>query len=176
MRLEGVVHPSGGMMAFAGFFLPANRSIMEQTLASFVNSTLTVPRKTDQQWVDGLRGRAFKWSGYKSTGNGGSSGSLSSWSDNNAFFCNGIYEITRYSETTYSGSLSGGAFYGGGSSSNSTEAGDWTVIQTASGPALILLSAQGLQAALVTVGPSGNTFYFGDQEFSFTGAANCATP
>lgn len=176
MRLDGVVHPSGGLIGFAGFFTPNNRGIMEQTLASFIASIVTVPRSTDQNWINALRGRAFQWVSFNSAGNGGSSGSLSRWSQNNAFFCDGTYEITTASESSYSGSLSGGGFYTGGSSSNSTEAGDWTVIQTTSGPVLILLSAQGVQAAVVALGPSGNTFYFGDQEYSLTGAANCASP
>lgn len=173
MRLTGVVHPSGGLIGFIGFFTPPNRSVMQATLDSFVNSTVTVPRLTDQNWVDALRGRAFRWSSYKSTGNGGNSGSLSRWSENNAFFCTGTYEITTRSESTYGGTLSGGAFYGGGSSSNSTEVGDWTVVRTPSGSVLVLLSSTGVQAASITLGTSGNSFYFGDQEFSLTGAHAC---
>lgn len=173
MRLQGVLHPSGGMLGFFGLFTPPNRLVMQQTLESLVSSTLTVRRQTDQTWVDGLRGKAFKWVAYKSTGSGGTSGSLSRWSDNNAFFCDATYEITRYSESSFSGSLSGGGFYTGGGSSSSTEAGDWTVVRTANGPVLILLSGDGIQAAFVTQGPSGNSFYFGDQEFSVTGAHTC---
>lgn len=176
MRLEAVVHPSGGIVGFAGLFTAPNRSSMEQTLGSFINSTLTVPRLTDQQWVSGLKGRAFQWTSYKSVGSGGNTGSLSSWSENNAFFCDGSYEITRNGETTYGGNLSGGGFYSGGGSQSSTEAGDWTVLQTPAGSVLVLLSSKGLDAEPVTLGPSGNTFYFGDQEYTLTGAANCVLP
>ena len=176
MRLEAVVHPSGGIVGFAGLFRASNRASMEQTLGNFIGSTLTVPRLTDQQWVAALKGRAFQWTSYRSAGNGGNSGSLSSWSENNAFFCDGTYDVTRSSESSYSGSLSGGSFYTGGGSSSSTESGDWTVLQTQAGPVLILLSAQGLQAEVISLGPSGNSFYFGDQEFSLTGPHTCVSP
>lgn len=173
MRLEGVLHPSGGMVGFIGLFTLANRASMEATLGSFVNSTLTVRRLTDQGWVDSLTSRAFQWSSYRSSGNGGNSGSLSSWSQNNAFFCVGTYEITTQSESSYGGTLSGGSFYSGGSSGNSTEAGDWTVLRTPSGPVLVLLSGSGVRAASISLGPSGNSFYFGDQEYSLSGPHSC---
>ena len=172
-KLTAVLHPSGGLVGFMGFFTEANRGVMEQTLGKMVASTVLVPRQVDTQWVNALAGKAFYWVSSSSTGNGGTSGSLSRWTQKNAFFCAGTYEITTQSESSYSGTLSGGGVYGGGSSSNSTEAGDWTVIQTSAGPVMIMASSSGFQSALVTIGPSGNSFYFGDQEFAFSKANSC---
>lgn len=166
MRIVGVAHPSGGVIAFAGLFTPPNRAVTERVLGDFVASTVTVPRQTRTDLVNLISGKSFSWAKSSSTGNGGSSGSLSRWSENNAFFCPGTYEITTRSESSYSGTLSGGGFYGGGSSSSSTEAGDWTIIDTPAGPGMIMLSSSGVQSALISV--SGNTVYFGNQEFAYS--------
>jgi hypothetical protein len=173
LRLEALVHPSGGILGFGGLFLEANRASMQRTLNSFTDSAVLVARKTDTQMVQAIAGHAFTWAAYHSTGNGGSSGSLSSWSQNNAFFCLGTYEITRNSESSYSGNLSDGGFYTGGSSSRSTETGDWTVIQTPTGPLMLMLSEQGVQTAIVSIDPSGRSIYFGDQQFDGAGLHNC---
>jgi hypothetical protein len=173
LRAEARVHPSGGVVGFIGAFTPDNRAGMERVLQQFSGSIVVTPRATDAQAVNAIAGRAFSWASYKSTGNGGTSGSLSRWSEKNAFFCKGTYEITTRSESSYGGSLSGGAFYTGGSSSSSTEAGDWTVIKTASGTVMVMISSSGIQAALISATPAGNGFYFGDNEFSFSRMNPC---
>jgi len=166
-RLIATMHPSGGGVGFMGFFTEPNRAIMEQTLEKMAASTLVASRDIDTQWVQAIAGRAFQWVKSTSVGNGGTSGSLSRWSQKNAFFCAGTYEITTQSESSYSGTLSGGAVYGGGSSSTSTEAGDWTVIRTPAGPLMLMASSSGFQGAILQLGNGGNSFLFGDQEYSF---------
>jgi hypothetical protein len=139
---------------------------MLRTLDAFIGSTMTAARKNDAAWTTRLRGQAFKWVSYKGTGAGGTSGSMSSWSEKNAFFCDGTFEVTTFSESSYSGQLSGGGYYSGASSSNGSELGDVTVLQTATGPVLAMLSANGVQAAPLRVGAGVNSPFFGDQEFS----------
>jgi hypothetical protein len=171
LRLIAVVHPSGGAIAFAGLFTEPNRNVMNRVLEDFVQSTLTVPRQTRQDLVDLISGKAFAWTKSSNVGSGGTSGSLLSWSENNAFFCPGTYEITRRSESSFSGNLSGGGFYTGVSSSNSTEQGDWTIIDSPVGPVLVMVSSSGFQGAPISI--QGNTVLFGDQEFSFLRSHLC---
>jgi hypothetical protein len=173
LRLEAMGHPTGGIVAFGGLFTEPNRALMRATLKQFTDSLILAPRPTDQAFVNLLTGRAFTWSNASSAGNGGNNGSLSRWSQNNAYFCQGTYEVSRFSESSFSGNLSGGAFYTGGSSSQSTETGDWTVLTTPQGPALIMMSSQGVQAAPVQVGQNGNSIIFGDQVFDVAGFARC---
>lgn len=173
LRVEAMGHPTGGIVAFGGLFIEQNRAAMMSTLKQFMDSLVLAPRPTDENFVNLLTGRAFTWSSASSAGNGGASGSLSRWSQNNAYFCQGTYEVSRFSESSFSGNLSGGAFYTGGSSSQSTETGDWTVLTTPQGPALIMMSSQGVQAALVQVGQNGNSILFGDQVFDVAGFARC---
>jgi len=171
IQLRGVVHPSGGVVAFAGLFLEANRAVIQRVLDDFVASTVTVPRQTRADLVTLISGKAFSWAKSTSVGGGGGSGSLSSWSQNNAYFCPGTYEISTFAETTYSGNLSGGAFYTGGSSNNSTEVGDWTIVDSPSGPVMVMVSSSGFQAALFSV--VGNSVLFGDQQFDYSGPRSC---
>ena len=168
---QAVVHPSGGIIGYAGFFTQPNRAVMERVLNDFVTSTVTVARKTRADLVSAIAGKSFVWVKSSSVGSGGTSGSLSSWKQNNAFFCPGTYEITTYSESSYGGNLSGGAFYTGGSSSNSTEAGDWTIIDTDSGPILVMISSEGAQAEVIRI--QGNSIFFGDQQFDYKRAHRC---
>ncbi len=171
LQVQAVVHPSGGIIGYAGFFTQPNRALMERVVNAFVSSTVTVARKTRADLVSAIAGKSFVWVKSTSVGSGGTSGSLSGWKQNNAFFCPGTYEITTYSESSYSGSLSGGAFYTGGSSSNSTEAGDWTIIDTDSGPILVMISSEGAKAAVIRI--EGNSIFFGDQQFDYNGAHRC---
>ncbi|GEM_PF-1029935 len=173
MRVEALLHPSGGVLVFAGLFLEQNRAVMQRTLDRFTSSSVVAPRPIDEQWTQLIAGKMFQWGSFSSAGNGGSSGSLQRWSQNNAFFCQGTYEITKQSESSYSGNLSGGGFYTGGGSSSSTEAGDWTVLKTDQGPLMLMLSANGVQAAIVRIGSSGNSIIFADQEFSFVRPHSC---
>lgn len=67
--------------------------------------------------------------------------------------------------------MSGGGFYTGYSNSSSTDAGDWTVIETANGPVLVMISASGASAAFLQV--SGNSVVFGDQQFDYRAPHAC---
>lgn len=171
LQVRAIAHPSGGVVAFAGFFWEANRAVMERVLGALTASTVTTPRDTRSDLVTLIAGKAFSWARSTSAGNGGDYGSMSRWSQNNAFFCPGTYEITTYSESSYSGNLSGGSVYSGGSSSRSTEAGDWTIVNTPSGPAMIMISSSGFQASLLTL--SGNSVVFGNQQFDYAGPNRC---
>lgn len=172
LLLHAVVHPSGGATAFAGFFLDAHRSTMTRVLNEFVDSIISVPRNTRTDLVDLLSGKSYEWVQSVNTGSGGSTGSLSRWTQKRAFLCPGTYEITTESESSYSGNVSGGAFYSGYSSSSSTEVGEWTIIDTAQGPVMVMMSSNGGQAALLQV--SGNTVNFGNQQFDYRGQHVCA--
>lgn len=173
-RAQATLHPSGGAVVFVGFFTEANRTVMARVLNSFTDSTLTVPRKTRQDLIDVISGKSFLWVKSSAAGSGGSSGSLQRWTEKRAFFCPGTYEVTTQSESSYSGNLSGGGFYTGYSSSNSSEAGDWTIIDTDAGPALIMISGNGVDAALVRLG--GNSMFFGDQQFDYQRPHACPNP
>lgn len=171
LRCQAVVHPSGGAVAFVGVFTEPNRSVTERVLGELVASVLTVPRATQADLVNLLAGKSFTWVKAANTGNGGNSGSLQRWSEKNAFFCAGTFEVTTRSESSFSGNVSGGGFYAGSSSSSSTDAGDWTVIGTAGGPVLVMISAGGASAALLQI--SGNSVIFGDQQFDYRAPHLC---
>lgn len=172
VRCQGVLHPSGGMVAFVGFFAETSRAVMQRVLNDFTQSTVVVPRRTRTDLVNVIAGKSFVWVKAANVGSGGTSGSLQRWTQKNAFFCPGTYEITTQSESSFSGNLSGGGFYTGYSNSNSTEAGDWTIIDTDFGPAMIMMSDSGVNAALLTI--TGNSVIFGDQQFDYQRPHACA--
>lgn len=171
MRCQAVVHPSGGAVAFVGLFTEPNRPVTERVLSELMTSVVTVPRATRADLVLRLSGRAFVWTKASNSGAGGSSGSLQRWTEKNAFFCPGTFEVTSRSESSFSGNVSGGGFYTGGSTSSSTETGDWTVIDAAGGPVLVMISSSGASAAFLQV--SGNSVIFGDQQFDERGPHLC---
>jgi hypothetical protein len=173
-RCQAVLHPSGGLVAFVGFFTEPNRRVMERVLNDFTQSVVTVPRRTRTDLVDIISGKAFLWVKASNAGNGGNYGSLQRWTQKNAFFCQGTYEITTQSESSYSGNLSGGGFYTGYSNSNSSETGDWTIVETDAGPAMIMLSTAGADAALIRI--AGNSVYFGEQQFDYQRPQACPGP
>ncbi len=105
LRLQAVVHPSGGIVGFAGLFTEPNRAVMQNVLNEFTSSTVTVERRTRTDLINIIAGKEFVWVKSSSAGNGGNSGSLQSWSQNNAFFCPGIYEITTSSPVKVKGSV-----------------------------------------------------------------------
>jgi hypothetical protein len=174
LRCLATTHPSGGVVAFVGLFTEPNRALMQQRLTELNRSVVTVPRNTRTDLVQLLSGKSFIWVKASNSGNGGNSGSLQRWTEKNAFLCPGTYEITTQSESSFSGNLSGGAFYNGYSNSNSTEAGDWTIIETASGPIMVMISSNGSAAAPIQI--QGNSVVFGDQQFDFRGSHQCPTP
>lgn len=174
LRGEAVAHPSGGSVIFIGLFTETNRAVMQRVLTELIQSTIVVPRQTRTDLVNLIAGKSFLWVKSTSTGSGGNSGSLQRWTERNAFFCPGTYEITTRSESSFSGNLSGGGFYTGSSSSQSTEAGDWTIIETPAGPALVMLSNAGGQAALIRI--EGNSVIFGEQQFDFRAPHACSAP
>lgn len=171
MKCQGVIHPSGGVVAFVGLFTEPNRAVTQRVLNELTASVITIPRNTRTDLVNAIAGKSFTWVKAANTGNGGTSGSLQRWTEKNAFFCPATFEITTQSESSFSGNLSGGGFYSGYSNSSSTEAGDWTVIDTPSGPAMVMISSTGSTAAFIQV--SGNSVIFGDQQFDFRAFHAC---
>ncbi len=172
VRCQGVLHPSGGLVAFVGVFAETSRAVIQRVLNDFTQSTVVVPRRTRTDLIDVIARKSFVWVKSANVGSGGTSGSLQRWTQKNAFFCPGTYEITTQSESSFSGNLSGGGFYSGYSNSNSTEAGDWTIIDTDFGPAMIMMSDSGVNAALLTI--TGNSVIFGDQQFDYQRPHACA--
>jgi hypothetical protein len=171
LKCQAVIHPSGGVVAFVGLFTEPNRAVMQRVLNDLGTSVITVPRNTRTDLVNAIAGKSFTWVKAANTGNGGTSGSLQRWTEKNAFFCAATYEITTQSESSFSGNLSGGGFYTGYSNSSSTEAGDWTIIDTPSGPAMVMISSTGSAAAFIQI--TGNSVIFGDQQFDFRAPHSC---
>jgi hypothetical protein len=171
LRAEARLHPSGGVVAFVGLFTEPNRATMERVLGELLATTVTVPRNTRTDLVGALAGKSFTWVKAAQAGNGGGSGSLQRWTEKNAFLCAGTYEITTQSESSFSGNVSGGGFYTGYSNSSSTEAGDWTIVETATGPVMVMISGTGGAAAFLQV--SGNSVIFGDQQFDYRAPHAC---
>jgi hypothetical protein len=171
LRCQAVVHPSGGAVAFVGLFTEPNRAVTERVLGELMASVVVVPRATRPDLVSLLSGKSFSWVKAANAGNGGNSGSLQRWTEKNAFFCPGTFEVTTRAESSFSGNVSGGGFYTGYSNSSSTDAGDWTVIETANGPVLVMISASGASAAFLQI--SGNSVIFGDQQFDFRAPHAC---
>jgi hypothetical protein len=178
MRLVARMHPSGGLLGFAGMFTEANRAVMESTLNEFLASTLLVPRPTQTDVVNYFGGRAFQWVKSSNIGGGFSSSSLSSWSQSYSYFCpDGTYEVDPHSSSSFSGTLSSASsgdylgYYRGGSSGSTRQTGQWTVIASIYGPIMVMESSSGFQLDLLTL--NGNSLVFGDQEFQFYQFHNC---